>query len=132
MAWTYDIAQSSPRDVLRFTIGDVISTRPLMQDEELDALLAVYPLNESAWRAAEHIALIFGGKADKTVGRLSISYAKQGDAYTALARRLKRRMMTGVPIAGGMGPTTLARKRDDYFNVPHNVVPNPNHPVDEI
>jgi hypothetical protein len=134
VAWTYDPTLPTPRDVLRFEIGDTIATRPLMQDEELDALLAVNDDNVTivAWKASEHLAGYFGGKADKTVGRLSISYGRQSDYYTSLSRRLRRRALTGSPLAGGMGPTTLAPKRDDYFNVPHNVVPNPSQPPSEI
>lgn len=133
MAWTYDpnILSSSPRDAVRFTIGDTNEIRPLLSNEEIDYLLELHGsvVAIAAWKAAERISIVLGSKADKTVGRLSISYGRQSESFIALAKRLKRDALSiGAPLAGGLGPTTLAETRTDYSTSTANIAPLPEPP----
>jgi hypothetical protein len=106
---------SDPRDALRFLIGDTGPTSFVLGDDELDYLIAnTSSTLLAAIEAAERVAAYYGRMRDKTVGNLSISYARQGADYRTLADRL--RLQAGVqvgvktlsaPVAGGLGPTYL-------------------------
>jgi hypothetical protein len=130
VGWNYapELLSSSPRDVVRLKVADVDSTRPLVDDEVIDYYLAENgdDINLTSADVAEAIAAQFALKADRSVGRLSISYSRQADAFTAMAKRFRKRGASiGIPWAGGMGPTYLGGTNKDYYNSSNNVNTEP-------
>lgn len=91
MAFTYSGNPSaSDRDAVRFMIQDTDSTDALMQDAEIDWLLAqVTNVYQAAHDACYALAAKFARKADqsKSVGDLSLSlnYASMSERYMTLA-----------------------------------------------
>ena len=117
--WTYSgNPSSSPLDEVRFLIGDVDSTKPLIADEEINYNLAMVsdPQNPqsskflSAAYCADAIAARSARSVDKSVGDLSLSYSQQAKAFKDMAQSLRNRATwLGVPIyAGGISRTDKA------------------------
>lgn len=77
MTWTYSGDPStSDRDAVRFLVADTDSTDPLINDEEIAYLLAVYTEPpHAATAAARAIAAKFSRQSDqaRTVGDLTLS-----------------------------------------------------------
>jgi len=114
VAWTYDptLFQSTTpgqypgstqgdRYQIRFLIQDTISTRPLMQDEELDWLDTV---ESNVWMAAaaacESLVARSAGVQNRKVGDLSLTYDPK--FYRELAVSLRARGAGNqVPYFGG-------------------------------
>lgn len=109
MAWTYSgNPASSARDEVRFLVGDTKTADQLLQNEEIDYLLAKYPNpHTSAAEAARAIAANAARLADKEVGDLKVKLSQRASHYANLAM-----VITGS--AGGV-----------------NVVPKPKADVDE-
>lgn len=109
MAWSYsgDPASSS-KDKVRFLIGDTISADELLQDEEINAVIADQPNTTlAAAISAEAIAAKFSREATRTVGKTSISASEKAKAYLELARKLRLQSKTekafkARPYAGGI------------------------------
>lgn len=91
MAWTYTGDPSvSDRDRVRFLIGDIDSTDPLVNDEEV-----AWTLGEagSVYQAAHDLCTIIASRfarlaTSKSVGDLSLSYADRSETYNRLADRM--------------------------------------------
>jgi len=123
--WTYSgNPKSSPKDEVRFLIGDTDDSEPLLQDEEIKYILTVTPsAGTSSYNygaaavAAKSIAAKFARERDKTVGSLSLRKAQRYDQYLALANDLLDMAggaavvglsrPPGAPVLGGGGPTYL-------------------------
>lgn len=94
MAWSYSgNPGTSPRDEVRFLLGDTSEADPLLQDEELD-----YLLNEhegSAIRAAvaacEAVIAKLSREADFSSGATSLSASQRCEGYRKLLGQLKRK-----------------------------------------
>lgn len=106
MTWSYlgqpgtgDATQR--RDAVRFLVKDTISTRQLVQDEEIDFLLTQN--NNNVWGAAADACdkLAAREAQSKSVGDLSLSGF--GDTYRGLGKEYRRRLGSQlVPFAGGI------------------------------
>src|SRR5690348_7229331 len=130
MSWTYDSGLGTPRDLVRFYIGDTDIDDPQLQDEEIDALLLVNspntpPTNNTALLAATDavrgLIAKYSRFADKWVGDLKILASQRIASYSALLDRLNelsaqsRLGLAGVPTAGGVysgEKDTMARRSD--------------------
>ena len=115
MSWTYSMNPgSSPKDTVRFLIGDTNPDSPLVQDEEIQFNLA--EVNNEVYRAASNtcynLAAYFSGLAQsesKSVGGLSISKS-QGDRaqrYERLAKDLLIRSRRVNPPTGNADSNAL-------------------------
>ena len=128
MAWTYsfDLA-NDPTDEVHFLVGDTDVNDPLVQNEEIDYLLTLFPKQTGlpAWlaaaAAAEAISGRFARKMDTTIGSLHKAAQQQYEHYVALAAQLRMSwatqgrgmsgfsgIRTGSPILGGGGTGVLA------------------------
>lgn len=124
MTWTYaNAALNNPRDEVRLLVGDTNSTAQLIQDEDIDYFLSLYPkpAGKPAYLAAaaacDAIAARLARQAQRSLGALSIAAQQQYEHYVQEAERLRVAQATGgrgrrsaylaVPILGGGGPTTL-------------------------
>ena len=113
MSWSYSgDPTSSPKDEVRFLIGDTRANYPMMSDEEIIyCITLVYGSLEAAPAqgnflpaayAADNLATKYAGMADKSVGDLHISYSNQFRQYQQLAQRLRARATNWlIPIYSG-------------------------------
>lgn len=94
-------------DTVRFLIGDTDSEDPLLQDSEIQGLLAQnsgdpYLGSASACRA---VASRYAREADKSVGDLRIASSQKAKAYEAMVMQMMdeaQRYSVGAPYAGGI------------------------------
>jgi hypothetical protein len=104
MTWTYGGDPSANnRDEVRFLIGDVDSTQPLLTDEEI--AYAIAELNSNYATAAFCIDRILskGYMADREVGDLKISGSQVAAHLKAVKKDLLQRDSgSRVPFFGGM------------------------------
>jgi hypothetical protein len=121
MSWSYSgNPSSSDLDAVRFLIGDTDTTDQLLQNEEINYLLAqtgndVYT---SAIIACRTIASKFSRKADQKIGDYSISNSQKASQYLALATQLAQSQAKALisrvaPYAGGI---SVADKQIDENN----------------
>lgn len=89
MTWSYSLAglsTGSQKDIIRFMVGDTISTDPQLQDEEIQFCysfrLSTYG---GAAQACEAIASQFSRKADTVTGEFRTMYSAQARAYARRA-----------------------------------------------
>lgn len=105
-SWTYGgDPTSSPRDQIRFLVGDTDSTDQLITDQEISYMLSMHP---NAYEAASHVCLAIAAKMarcmDKSVGSLSRSYSQKYEHYKELAADLKQQaagQSSAIPWAAG-------------------------------
>jgi hypothetical protein len=107
MSWTYsDDPASSPRDEVRFLIGDTDPAVPLLTDEELDWLLAANSNTYyAAAQAADSVAAKYGKYVTKTVDGLTITKSERSTNYAALAKRLRSQARTRSGFTVSYGST---------------------------
>ena len=121
MTWTYNAAAvgSSARSFVRFRLGDTSSGHPLLQDEEIDGMLA--DLGDqyfAAARLARGIAATFLTRADKSVGKLNIKASQPAVAYERLAVQLEMEAaMRVTPYAGGISVADKEANHEDMDTV---------------
>ena len=114
MAFTYSgDPTASPKDEVRFLIGDTNPKDPELQDAEINYCIAqVYgsvanaPASGNylpAAYAADNLAGLYARQADKSVGDLHISYGNRFKQFQQLAQRLRARAANALipPWAGG-------------------------------
>jgi hypothetical protein len=119
MTWTYlngDPA-TSDRNKVRFLTGDTNEGDQLLQDEEVDFLLAEQSDPDlAAVDAAEAIAAKFARQADTQNEGLAISASQRSKAYRDIAKELRSRVDVRAEIfAGGLtvsGKDTMADDTD--------------------
>lgn len=105
MAFTYQPG-ATDRDRVRFWTGDTDAGDPLLQDAEIDALLA----EESSYKraailACRAIAAQLSRKADYRNADLAVSASQRAEAYRTLAEKLERQWGISVRaevFAGGI------------------------------
>ena len=114
--WTYSgDPGASPKDAVRFLIGDTDTTDQLLGDEEIDYLVTTAgTTNEAAAQACEAISV--GGRlVDKEVDDLVIKARQRSEQYQKLASALRKRRVgsrMGV-FAGGVSISDKESRRTD-------------------
>lgn len=106
MSWQFDAALNTDKDWVRFLIGDTNSSRQLVQDETIVAVLGAEPNRYiAAAEICEYLVrgLTAGGALeDRKVGETRIRYRRTADLL-ALAMRLRLRGSAHMkPSAGGV------------------------------
>lgn len=117
MTWQYlgvpgTTSAVARRDAVRLLVKDTVSTRPLIQDEELDFFLAEN--GNQVWGAAADAcdALAAREAKSKSVGDLSLS--GMGESYNDLARRYRMRVASqAIPFAGGISVSDKDSREGD-------------------
>lgn len=128
MVWIYTgDPQGDPVDEVHLLAGDTDGTDPLLQNEEIEYLLSLYPkpAGKPAYLAAaaacDAIAAKFARRAQRSVGSLSIAAQQQYEHYVQEAARLRnafatdgkgdlrgfRGIVPAAPRLGGGGPAVL-------------------------
>ena len=92
LQWNYSGDPStSDLDYVRFRVGDTIPTDPLVDDREIQAMIAQeVNLLMAAASIAEHLAARFARKVAITVGPVSKGMDKLAESYRQLAKDLKK------------------------------------------
>ncbi|WP_196607433.1 hypothetical protein [Pectinatus frisingensis] len=110
MTWTYSgDPSSSEKDAIRFKLGDIISTDPILQDEEINYTISTNSsIDDAAYAACVSIVAKFSRLADKTVGKVKIYYSQRVAHYQALADTLW--LNAGIVITPYAGGTSVADK----------------------
>lgn len=119
MSFTYDPAQGTTRDQARFYVGDTDPARPLLQDEEYDALLARYTFNIALATILESLANKVSAYPDEydETGRIKLSWRERGKAWLANAKRLREEMVDESilqPQRDGVAIGQIAVNNDGY------------------
>lgn len=108
MTWTYTLASiaTTPLYQVRLMIGDTVSSKPLLQDEEIAFYITQDP---SVWRAASRacraIAGNFSRDADSVQGELKQVMSVRSKQYNSLAAQYANDAVArggGLPYAGGI------------------------------
>lgn len=91
MAWTYSgNPSSSPRDHVRFLIGDTVEQAPLMTDEEIDFLLSNNPAPaHAAVGAVNSMIASVTREVDYTIGPESVKASQRLTNLLALKKLLQ-------------------------------------------
>jgi hypothetical protein len=118
--WNYSgDPTSSPRDEVRFLIGDTESDDPQLLDREVEYALHKY---SNAVMAAAFCATMLANKyarlCDRTTGDLTISHAQRQEHYRTMATALRQQAgvdSAGVcaPYAGGISVTDKQANTED-------------------
>lgn len=120
-SWTYSgDPRDSDRDAVRFLVQDTNENDQKVSDEEIAWMLSN---SANIYLAAADIAVtisaVYGSKAKKSIGSLSIEYSQQREAYEALSERLRalgksssRLALTNV-FAGGISKSDKELQRTD-------------------
>jgi hypothetical protein len=123
MAWTYSgDPASSDRDAVRFYVGDTNTTEQLLQDAEVDFVLAqvATPLAAAA-RCARAIASKMAMLVDEKFESIDNKFSQRAKAFTSLAgqleREVKRQGGLGTPVAGGISVMAVEAARSDTDRV---------------
>jgi len=110
MTWSYNTSLATDKDKVRFYIGDTDTNDQLLQDEEINFLLAeMSNVLLAAAHAAKAIAAKFSRQADKAVGDLRISLSQKARAYMSLAADLEKRALTSSAYPTWQEPEEDAR-----------------------
>ena len=96
----------SPRDLVRFILGDTDAREPILQNAEIDWALNQYnsaPMNASI-RLCEMIAAKMTRHADESAGSVSVSFSQVAKSFRSLRKDLVRRLATEdmTPYCGGI------------------------------
>lgn len=89
MTWTYNLAglaAGNQKDIIRFMIGDTISTDPQLADEEISFCFALrHSTYGGAAQACEALASQYSRLADTVTGELHTLYSSKARAYAKRA-----------------------------------------------
>lgn len=121
MTWTYTgNPAASPKDAVRFRVGDTDFDDQLLQDEEILYLLGTEAtVIQAAARAADGIAARFSRLSDKAVGDLRISFSQKSAQYRQLAMDLRSEagISMAIPFAGGISRSQKETQEADADRV---------------
>lgn len=117
MSWSYsDDPSTSPKDYVRFLIGDTDASDPLLSNEEITTFLKTYNNGVllSAVRCCETIAAKLSRRVSEAVGQVKMEFQQAAKAYRDMARDLRARMSIEeiTPYAGGISQAD--KKTQDY------------------
>lgn len=100
-------------------LADTSSSNYRLENEEIQAYLDTYGNKYlAAASAAEQVAAYYGGRSDKTIGKLSISQGSGGARYQSLAKSLRREAaLFGSVFAGGISRDDKEAERQDSDRV---------------
>ena len=97
MTWNYSVDQESPKDRVRWIIGDTDNDRQLVSDEEIVAVLTRQSDNitRTAIEIAEHLEAVFVRRAESRSGDIIADFLTVAGKYRELAARLRKRGLKG-------------------------------------
>ena len=113
MSATYNSDLSTSKDKVRLYLGDTDTTAPKFQDEEINAILNVYPNPiKTALVLAESLVAKFASYHSERVGDVSVDYGSLADNYRNLVVTLKNRLSSEC---GNISIGGLSQAEKDSF-----------------
>lgn len=119
--WSYSgNPGTSPRDELRFLLGDTQEADPLLQDGELDYILteAEGSVTRAAVTACESIIAKLAREADFSSGATSLSASQRREGYERLLGALKRKAARLPRILASQTIPARFQRSDDKYRRP--------------
>jgi hypothetical protein len=118
MSATYDGTLATAKDQVRFFYGDTIVASAFFSDEEIAALLSLYPDPRlCAAELADSLAARFSRSVTFSVEGLSISNSQKATNYRLLANRLRTGAAGSITIGTAfVGGTSLGEIRGVISN----------------
>ena len=106
MSWSYSGNPSaSALDAVRFQIGDTIEKDPLLQNEEINAILEEQSnVLLASIECCERILAILARKVDYEIGPQKLKASQRFDQYEKLIRRLQRKGKDYYALPTGADP----------------------------
>lgn len=113
--------ESSPKDAVRFLIGDTDKCDPLLDDQEIQYFLNKYNdgkgVINAAIRCCEGISAKFSRRVTEAVGQVRMNFSDAAKQYRLMALDLRRRLVMEdtQPYAGGISKSdkkTIASNND--------------------
>lgn len=108
MTWSYNpsLLATNAKDAVRLLIGDVLSSDPQLQDEEVAYMLSSRgTLYGAAAECCRALASKFGRSVDQQAGTSKLFYSQMSKAYTLKSIEFEvKSTLSGyaVPYAGGI------------------------------
>lgn len=105
MSWSYSgNPENSDLDKVRFSIGDTIAGDPLLQDEEINAMISgSNNLLAASAACCDAIANLFARKCDRKLGPQYLFASQQYEHYTELRDNFyKQASSLNAPYVGGI------------------------------
>ena len=123
MSWNYSVDQASPKDRVRFVIGDTDNDRQLISDEEIVAVLIRQNSNitRAAIEICEHLEAKFVRRAESRSGEIIADFLTVAGKYRELAARLRKRGLKGYWLST---PDARTSDKDDTSKVHPNISVN--------
>lgn len=125
MTWSYDDAQSTDKDFVRFLVGDTDSTDQLVSDEAIARQLADQgDPYQAAAMICDGLASRFGRVSTITIDGFTVSGKDRAEQFRAQASTLRRTAATaspgalGTPYVGGTSRSEIEAVQDDTDRVP--------------
>lgn len=122
--WTYAVTQllTNKKDQVRLIVGDVVSSDPQLQDEEIQFFLTIRPsiygaAAECCWALADK----FSRSVDKAAGQSKAAYSQMAKAYALRAASLDTRaamMGTGLPYFGAISLADMVNQLENQDRSP--------------
>ncbi|MGH6821932.1 MAG: hypothetical protein ACRECU_13990 [Methylocella sp.] len=123
MSWTYDATQLATSKLyqVRLLVGDVDSTEPKLQDEEITFALTIRATSYGAAAdCARMIAAKLSPNVDMRAGDTEIKSSQDQKAYLQMAMTFEARASAigaGLPFSGGIGRAQKTSQEQDQDRV---------------
>lgn len=115
MSFAYSTSLATNKDKVRFRIGDTDSNRPLLSDEEIDAVLVSKPaVLPASIECVEAILAKIARDVDRNAAGISSSRSQAFNHYLELRGKLAREMLTESEMF--VGGLSKAAKRSFESN----------------
>jgi len=120
--WTYGgNPNASPKDAVRFYVGDTDETDPLLLDGEIEYLLSIYNnavINASV-QACEMIMAKFSRMVNESVGQVRIDFTDRIKNMDHMKSALIQRLATtnATPYCGGISKTDVMQNNQNADRV---------------
>lgn len=119
MSWSYDSTLATDRDRVRFNCGLTDTNDQIVQDEEIDGILADHGVLSASIRICRRVATKFARRADISVGDYSERFNQRAREYRQLAKDLEaeKKMAGATAIVGGTSKADKDEQKDDSDRV---------------
>jgi hypothetical protein len=115
MSFAYSTSLTTNKDKVRFRIGDTDSNRPLLSDEEINAVLASKPaVLPSSIECVEAILAKIARDVDRNAAGITSSRSQAYNHYLELRNKLGREMLTESEMfVGGLSKAAKQAFEDE-------------------
>ena len=119
MSATYNTSLATDMDKVRFFIGDTDVANALLTDEEILAVLGMYPnVITASIICCKNLIAKYSRYADETVGQVSVSYSSMVDNMKSVVSGLEARLAGSCsPFCGGISISGKEQQEQDTDRV---------------